>query len=170
MKGKRKRKRSSILIAGIGNIYRRDDGVGILVARAIKDRINTNTKSGINVDIVEMNDPSLLIDILQSYDKAIIIDAVMGNSMDRIGTIHTLSYRDIIDNSGDEIVTSTHTIDLRELVMLIGMIYNDDKDLILIGIEGHDFGMGEGLSPELKYRIDGIVSAVIDKVNEVICD
>ena len=166
--GKGKRKSSNILIAGIGNIYRRDDGIGILVARAIKDRINT--KSGISVDIVEMNDPSLLIDILQSYDKAIIIDAVMGNSMDRIGTIHTLSYRDIIDNSGDEIVTSTHTIDLRELVMLIGMIYNDDKDLILIGIEGHDFGMGEGLSPELKYRIDGIVSAVIDKVNEVIYD
>ncbi len=166
MKGKRK----SILIAGIGNIYRRDDGIGILVARAIKDRINTKTKSGISVDIVEMNDPSSLIDILHSYDKVIIIDAVMGNSMDRVGTIHTLGYKDIIDNNGDDVVTSTHTIDLRELVMLIGMIYNDDKGLILIGIEGYDFGIGEVLSHELKYRMDGIVSAVIDKVNEVICD
>jgi hydrogenase maturation protease len=166
MKGKRK----SILIAGIGNIYRRDDGIGVLVARAIKDRIDTKSKNEISVDIVEMNDHSSLIDVLQSYDKVIIIDAIMGNSMDRIGTIHTLSYRDIICNSGDKVVTSTHTIDLRELVMLIDIIYNDDKDLILLGIEGYDFGIGEGLSPELKNRMDDIVSAIIDKVNEFICD
>jgi hydrogenase maturation protease len=162
----------SILIAGIGNIYRRDDGIGVLVARAIRDRIDTKSKrkSEISVDIVEMNDPSSLIDMLQSYDKVIIIDAVMGNSMDMIGTVHTLSYRDIIDGSGGEVVTSTHTIDLKELVMLIGMIYNDDKDLTLIGIEGYDFGVGEGLSPGLMDRMDGIVSSVMDKVNEIICD
>jgi hydrogenase maturation protease len=152
----------SILIAGIGNLYRKDDGIGVIISRAIKDRINT--KNDLKVDIVEISEPSLLIDVLHGYDKIIIIDAIRSNSIDTIGSVHILNYKDI----DDKCMTSTHTIDLKELLILTGTIYSINMDLILLGIKGKDFSIGEGLSSELMDKISGIISTVIDKINESI--
>ncbi len=150
------------MIAGIGNLYRKDDGIGVIISRAIKDRINT--KNDLKVDVVEISEPSLLIDVLHNYDKIIIIDAIRSNSIDTIGTVHILNYKDI----DDKCIASTHTIDLRDLLILTGTIYSINMDFTLIGIEGKDFSMGEGLSPELMDKISNIISTVIDKVNEII--
>ncbi|MEM0480411.1 MAG: hydrogenase maturation protease, partial [Candidatus Nitrosocaldus sp.] len=62
----------SMIIVGVGNEYRRDDGIGIVVARHLKSMLDSN-----DVDVVEVSDASSIIDVMEmGYKKMIIVDAI----------------------------------------------------------------------------------------------
>ena len=63
---------SKILVVGLGNPILCDDSVGMRVAEALKSRINQE-----RVNVVEASIAGLdFLDLLDGYEKAIIIDAV----------------------------------------------------------------------------------------------
>jgi len=60
------------LILGLGNSVRADDGVGLYVARALQEKINSP-------DIIISESPGAGLDILElltGYDRVILIDAI----------------------------------------------------------------------------------------------
>lgn len=60
-----------ILVLGVGNTIKGDDGVGILTVRVLKKQIN------LSVDIKETECGGLtLLDMISGYKKAIIVDSI----------------------------------------------------------------------------------------------
>ena len=70
--------RSSILVIGIGNEFRSDDGAGIVVARAIEGK----KLPGVTV-IEQSGEGAALMDILNEADNVYLVDAVSSGSSSR---------------------------------------------------------------------------------------
>ncbi len=139
------------LIVGIGNPYRRDDKIGLIIAKRLHNILK--------YDIVESDGDLLnLIDILQRYDLVILIDAI--NLQTTAGRLHKYD----INNLDVEPLTSTHAINIIEVLELIKIIGKMPK-MIFYGIEGKDFEMGEGLSEEVEDSIDDIVNSIVKDIS-----
>ena len=77
-----------VLVLGIGNSLLSDDGVGIVVAREIKDRVE-------DVDIAESNTVGIpLLEHISGYDKVILIDSTTRMDVP-VGTVREFSLEDI---------------------------------------------------------------------------
>ena len=133
---------AATLVAGVGNPLRRDDGVGPRLIRCLRS-------AGLLQDFVLVErepDMFALLDELQEYSKAIIVDAVeMGAAPGslRIFTAGELESARIREFS------STHGFGLRELVEL-----DVQTEILVAGIQVRDVSFGEELSPELAARLD----------------
>jgi hydrogenase maturation protease len=77
----------STLVLGIGNPILSDDGVGIEVARLLKEQVPSIT-------VEETNEASVaLLDLIMGYDKLIIIDSIKTGKGDP-GELYKLSLED----------------------------------------------------------------------------
>ena len=70
----------NVVVVGVGNAYRRDDGVGLEVAERMRGRA-----PGVEAVAVEQ-EPSRLLDAWAGAELAIVVDAV--SSSDEPGTVH----------------------------------------------------------------------------------
>jgi len=144
---------SSILIIGIGNVFRGDDGVGILTARKIRER----KLSGIQT-IEESGEGTSLIDAWKDRGTVIIIDAVSSGT--KPGTIHSF------DAAAQQIPTrffhySTHAFSLAEAIELARVLNRLPERLFVYGIEGKNFDAGSGLSPEVKKAGNEVLTRIL---------
>ncbi|MBI2928176.1 MAG: hydrogenase maturation protease [Verrucomicrobia bacterium] len=137
------------LIIGIGNRYRRDDGVGIVVAR----RLAPERLDGIRV-IERSGEGAALLEAWQGAERVIVVDAVQSGAPP--GTIHRLDAR------AQPMPTrffhySTHAFSLAEAIELARALDQLPRRLLVYGVEGADFTAGEGLSPEVAAAVDEVV-------------
>ena len=141
-----------ILIIGIGNPYRGDDGVGLRIAQNIKK------KSPDHVNVIEQSGDGIsLMDSWKDSDAVIIIDAV--HSSAQPGTIHQF------DVHTQTIPTkffhySTHAFGVAEAIELARALKQLPKNLIVYGIEGKCFEAGIGLSLEVEKAVEEVMMRV----------
>ena len=147
------KKEARVLVIGVGNDFRGDDAVGLVVARRVDER---------NVDgiaVVEApGEGALFIDAWNGTDAVILTDAVRSGSAP--GTIHRLSPRALAANA-DLFHQSTHAISVPDAIELAGAMKRLPKRLIVIGIEGKSFQAGLGLSPEVEAALSSAVDTVL---------
>jgi hydrogenase maturation protease len=144
-----------VVVAGIGNSYRGDDGVGPLVA-------NLCAKAGLGVrDIGPLEEPLDLLGRFDGADLAIVIDAVRSGAP--IGSVRILDV-DVwsLDESGDveTAVTSTHGIGLVGVLRLARAIGHAPRRLVVIAVEGEIFALGGEMSAAVAAAVPAAVSAV----------
>ena len=144
---------SSTIIIGIGNPYRSDDGVGVVVARQLREL----SPVGVTV-IEESGEGAALLDAWKGATTAILVDAVKSGAPP--GTIHRL------DAHTEQIPTrffhySTHAFSVVEAVELSRALGQLPSRLILYGIEGHSFSAGGRLSPEVERAALKVVGQII---------
>ncbi len=141
----------SVLIVGVGNTYRRDDGAGIAAAR----RLGTLPA---NVRVLVTNgDPTLLLDEWESADVVIVIDATRSRAAAgtirrynaNAGPLPTVFFR-----------SSTHAFGISEAIELARRLRRLPERVMLFGIEGRDFTVGEGLSPEVDAAVNEVSTLV----------
>jgi hydrogenase maturation protease len=125
-------------VLGIGNAARRDDGVGVWVAQ----RLATRLGEGADVRVLG-DDGFALLDALAGVEAAILIDAVQSGAAP--GTVHRF------DAACEPLPStllrcSTHALGVAEAVELARALGQLPARLAVYGIEGADFGIGEGLS------------------------
>lgn len=139
------------LILGVGNIYRKDDGIGpIVIEQLRKESIS-------NADLLNGSIDGLAVfEYLKGYKKAIIIDAARMNSSP--GEIKIFSPHDAKLNIKSDAL-STHGFGLSEALSLVEE-FDFDINITIIGIEPADTSFGEGLSKEVGEKIDFIKQAV----------
>lgn len=140
-----------ILIAGVGNPYRRDDGIGIEIIKILQKEHHP--------DLALFDggtDGFSLLDQLSLYERAIIIDAVfMGEAS---GAVKLFSPKDArMQIKGDAL--STHGFGLAELLKLVEE-FSIKTEIKIIGIEPESIDFGEGLSEQIKSKIPQIVNLV----------
>jgi hydrogenase maturation protease len=151
-----------VVVAGLGSEYRRDDGAGPLVAaRAVEE-------AGVGSDIGPLTDPLDLLGAWDDADLAIVVDAVRSGSAP--GTLRVVDLwggtdADApTDRSG---TTSTHGIGLASVLRLARAVGHAPTRVVVVGIEGEDFGRGTGLSPAVDAAVLVAVRQVVELMSEV---
>lgn len=153
MKGNREK---SFLIIGVGNEFRGDDAVGILIARFLKRYFREGVKIiGVDTSFDE------LIQIWGNYDLVIFIDAI--KSGEKPGKIYRLKF------GVDEIPTkleffSTHSVGLIEYIEIAKALGKLPGELIIYGIVGKDFNVGSSISREVKVSCKKVAREILAEI------
>ena len=131
-------------LIGIGNLLRRDDGVGLVVARTLCDRLPAGTaawESGA--------DPSELVSLLSRCRRAVLVDAAVGIPPGQVARFDALS-----DPLPFSAATSSHTLPLPQILALAAALGSLPDKVTLYAIGARDFSFGEGLSAEVEAAVE----------------
>ena len=134
-----------MLIIGIGNSYRSDDGIGPVVLALLR----TMQLSGVR--LLECDgDCSTLLDAWQGADAVVLVDAVSSNAPP--GTIYRLDLLNQ-DLPRDLSFQSTHTFGVTEALELGRVLKQLPISLTLYAVEGKNFATGTCLSAEVNSAV-----------------
>lgn len=141
-----------ILIIGIGNDYRSDDAIGLLVARALQARKLPH------VSVLEATgEGTALLETWSGADAVILIDAVASGAA--AGTLHQLDAR-AGPISPRFFRYSTHAFGVAEAIELARVLGVLPARLAIYGIEGSNFIAGMSLSPEVEHAAHKAVEGI----------
>jgi hydrogenase maturation protease len=141
------------VVISLGNLYMKDDGIGIRVAKALKEKPPHEDFSVHEHPEMDLT----MIEKLQGASKVIIVDSVRGGKEPGTVSKYTLTRR---KGEGAEL-PSLHSLklhDILDLAMATGIL---TCPVVIIGVEPKDDSLGEGLSPEVELAIPKVIEAVI---------
>jgi hydrogenase maturation protease len=145
-----------IRIIGIGNTFRSDDGVGIVVARELRFQIPT----GVTI-LEESGEGVALMEAWQGAAAAILVDAVRSGAPP--GTIHRLdALAEAIPNHLFHY--STHAFSVAQAIELARALNQLPRHLVVYGIEGKEFGAGTVLSANVEQASALAVGRILEEV------
>jgi len=147
---------SQVLVIGIGNQFRRDDGVGIAVARTVRalrlPGVEVHERCGEGTDLIALwCDRSLVF----------VIDATSSGAP--VGTVHRFELAAGQDGGGPpaQIFRGTsHKIGLGEAIELGKLLGQLPSQLVIYGIESAEFRDGVGLSPLVEQAAAEVVARI----------
>jgi hydrogenase maturation protease len=141
------------VIIGVGNEYRSDDAVGLVVARRLRELLADSAT------VLELNgDGVALMETWRGAETVIIIDAMRSGA--RPGTIHRFDANSqSIPKSSFR--CSTHAFSVAEAIDLSRVLDDLPQRLVIYGIEGKNFDAGLGLSVEVENAYDEAVRRAI---------
>src|SRR3989338_5064396 len=141
-----------ILLIGVGNEYRRDDGVGVLIARELKKkklpRATALEKSGEGASLMET---------WQGAETVFLFDAVSSGAEE--GKIHRF-HAHLEPIPKNFFNYSTHAFSVAEAVELARALHRLPPSLVVYGIEGKNFQEGIGVSAKVKESAQKVVREV----------
>lgn len=148
-----------ILVAGVGNLLREDDSIGVRVV----EYLNQSNKNK-NIEFIDAGINSFrLLDIIKDYEKVIIIDGV--NFQAEAGQVKKIPLEIILDN---EVCIfsqlSMHSFNLKEFFNFAKM-EGDIHKIILIGIQPFSIEYKNELSNILFNKFQSIISEVEKIIN-----
>ncbi len=142
----------SILVLGLGNLCRGDDGAGRVVAQRLRElalpEVEVREESG---------EGTALMEAWKNAGTVFLIDAALSGAAP--GTIHRLDANEMPVPSRF-FHYSTHAFSVAEAVELARALGRLPLRLILYGLEGQDFSAGEKLSPEIDVAAYELVRRV----------
>jgi hydrogenase maturation protease len=140
------------LLIGVGNEYRSDDGVGLMVARTVREKqfstILVKEESGEGVALMES---------WQRFSNVMIVDAVSSGAAP--GTIFRI-------DAGKEKMPakffhySTHAFSISEAIELARVMNTLPPKLLVYGIEGNNFAAGTTLSHSVQLASGKIIEQI----------
>lgn len=149
-----------VTVIGIGNPYRRDDGVAGQVLAGLAERWAGDPR----VRLVELDGES--VRVMQAWERSStvwIVDAVRTGRPP--GSVHEMDaqYLSELDDTGARL-GGGHLMGLGEAVDLARALGRLPTTLRILGVEGVDFGHGEGLSDGASA---GVAAAVTQLHHEI---
>lgn len=143
-------------VIGVGNPYRRDDGVGPRVAAALREADIPG------LEVVEASgEGTALMDAWFGHRRVFLVDAVSAGG--RPGSVHRIDAgRHRVPQ--DFFKYSTHAFAVAEAVEMARVLGQLPEALIIYGIEGQDFGAGEGLTPAVASAADEVTRRIAEDV------
>jgi hydrogenase maturation protease len=152
------------LVAGFGNLYRRDDGVARVVVNRLRERLGRQPLDemddgfddlGHTVDTVVLHQlvPELAED-LRHYDLVIFVDAHVGSGIaeqiheERLNVVYKAPF----------VYHQTHP---STVLALTRQMYDRAPHAVLLSLLGHDFDFGPGLSDETAALVEPAVDRVL---------
>jgi hydrogenase maturation protease len=145
--------RSHILLLGVGNLHRRDDGIGPAIAERLKPRLSPRCRQAVE----RGDDVARLVTAWEGFDAAFVVDAALSGEAPG-----TLSVSDGADKRGAAAVRhpSSHGFGLLEAAALSRALGGLPETFRIISVAARDFGQGDGLSPALAARLDALAEEV----------
>lgn len=143
------------LVIGVGNDYRGDDAVGLLVARRIRALHLPQ------VQVIESDgECTKLMECWKGAERVILIDAVQSGAPP--GTIHRVMAQDL---PAHWLHCSTHAFGVAEAIALAQALGQLPRPFSILGIEGSTFAIGAALSEQVAAALAVIVDLVRQELN-----
>jgi hydrogenase maturation protease len=137
--------RVPVVVIGVGNEFRRDDGAGPAVVRRLRDLV----PSGVGLVITD-GEPTRLIDAWTGAAMAVVVDAVrvFGPQPPHPGRVHRF----------------VHGFGLDDAIGLAVVLDRMPGRLIVHAIEAADLTQGTGLTPPVAAAVGIVAAAVLDDI------
>jgi len=149
-----------VVVIGVGNEFRRDDGIGPEVLSRLRER--AAAKAGGTVQFVcSDGEPASLIEAWTGASLALVIDAVMADPPSP-GRLH----RFVIgrDEASGARVVSSHGLGVGAAIGLADALGRMPDRLVVHAVEAGDVGYGVGLTPAVSAAADALTGAVLRDV------
>jgi hydrogenase maturation protease len=154
---------ASIIVIGYGNLYRRDDGAGLLLAEKLAE---TWSRQGIGVRAITATQllPEMAAEIAPCEVEAVIFvdtEAVEEDS----GESRTLRVAPVeLDNSSPGL---GHHFDPATLLLYAALLYGRYPRAWLVTIPGVDFAHGPGVSEGVSRLLENVAALAEQLLNEI---
>ena len=144
---------SHAVVIGVGEHFRRDDGCGPRVVRALRGRV------GAGVKLVErVVEPTELIDLWDRAELAVVVDAMRSGRP--TGEVHRFEGEELARVPAERL-TSSHGLSIRDAYQLGRALGKLPGRLVLYLIEAGELGHGITLSPEVAEAVGRAAAAVV---------
>ena len=144
---------SEIVVLGLGNPMLRDDGVGVYVVRALKEKLSGMGIASKEGALTGLN----FLDELTGYRKAIIVDAVR-TGRGKPGSVYRLGLEDLEVTRQMSWSHSFGLVAVLEVARKSGLVVPDE--VVLFGIEIEDTGFGEHCTPQVLRAVPRVAAMV----------
>lgn len=155
-----KNEQKRIVVIGIGNPYRGDDGAGVAVVRKISELSIT----GVTV-IIQDGEAARLIESWNENDSVIVVDTVSSGQdpgvLVRFDAVEDPLPVKYFSHS------STHSFSLAEAVELARVLDKLPARLVIYGIEGKNFDNGSEISSEVTATIEEVTERIIRDIGSI---
>ena len=153
------RAQKQIIILGIGNPDRADDGVGALVVARLSGRLPPDVML-----VVRGGDILGLVEDWAGCDVLICVDAA--NPMDQPGSIHHFDATNgHLPQSGS--FTSSHAFGLAEAIALAHELQALPKTVVVYAVEGACFDVGAPMTPQVTVAANEVAQRIIEEVGRL---
>ena len=142
-----------VVVIGVGNEFRRDDGAGIEVVAGLRGHV----PDGVEL-LVSDGEPTALIEAWDEALLAVVVDAVHAHPGEP-GRLHRLVLEG--DRHALDSPVSSHGLGLGEAIDLARVLGRMPERLIVHAVEAGDTAQGTGLTPVVAAAISRLVAAVL---------
>jgi hydrogenase maturation protease len=150
-------RKNNILVLALGNDIMGDDGAALEAAGILEKKFADE------IDIFKVSSAGfMLLDILEGYDKVIILDTILATS--EPGNFRELS----LDELTGRLSSSPHYAGLPEVIELADMLrikFPEEIKIFVIEIED-PFIIKQGLSFNIRYNLHLFAEKVSEQLNE----
>lgn len=148
-----------VVVIGVGNEFRRDDGAGPAVVTSLRGQV----PPGVDLVLTD-GEPTRLIEAWTGAALAVVVDAVRADPP-RPGRMH----RFVLDRpmAGPARTASSHGFGLDDAVRLGLALDRMPGRLIVHAIEAADLTQGTGLTPPVAAAIDNVADAVLSDIRDL---
>jgi len=155
----------SILVAGVGNVWLRDDGFGGEVARRLEQ---LELPAGVTVMDAGTGGLDLAYEVMRGYDGLVILD--VSKQGGEPGTLYVMEPDEESVQGGieDGEVINPHGMDPQTVLRFVKSIGAWPGRVVVIACEPADVEeMGWGMSNDVEEAVDRAVGLVLDTVQEL---
>jgi len=151
---------SDVVVIGIGNRFRGDDGAG----PAVLDLLATDPIAG-RARLVELDgEPARVVDAWTGADVAIVVDAVCSEPPcpGRVRRIDVVGETELRD--GTPAAAGSHALGVATAAALGRALDRMPARLVVFGIEGADFEPGNALSQGVTDAVRAVAAGVAGEI------
>jgi hydrogenase maturation protease len=141
-----------VILIGVGNAWRGDDGAGLAVARRVREL----SPAGVEVREVE-GDATALVEAWSGAEGVVVVDAAESGAPP--GTVRRFDAR-TRPLPARSLRSSTHAFGVADAVELARALDRLPARLDVYAIEGASFTAGERLSPAVERAVDELAASL----------
>jgi hydrogenase maturation protease len=142
----------SIVVLGLGNLLRRDEGLGIRALQRLQARYTVPD----SVRLVDGGTLGLeLLNYVEGVERLLVLDAALTDGPP--GTLMRLAGEDVPAFLG--VKTSPHEIGLPDLLAVARLRGLEPPELVVLGMQPEAIELGWELSPVVEERMGALVEA-----------
>ena len=142
----------------LGSPFRGDDAVGPAVAERLR---------GAGAAVLDCADePTRLLGLWDGLDTIVVVDALSSGAAP--GTLHRIDAEEG-PLPRDLRLASTHAMGIADALELGRALGLAPRRVVVLGVEGASFGMGEKMTAAVASALDGLVESVLRELEEAPC-
>lgn len=143
-------------VIGIGNILRKDDGVGVHVIKELEKQLDNSF-----VELVDGGTSTLdMLGYFLDYDKVVVIDCLRAGY--EPGTIYKIKPEEIKDYNKENL--SIHDVQILDVVKIANM-FGKHPQVMIFGVEPKEISFDLEISDTIKNKIPEVVNLVKLELN-----
>ncbi len=150
-----------MLVIGVGNELRGDDGLGVFVVRRLRE-----AALPAGVELVEAQGETVgLIDVWEGAEAVVLVDATRSGGP--VATVRRFEASRSPLPTPWRSSSSTHAIALDQAIELGRALGRLPREVIVFAVEGRSFDTGARLSDEIESAVDGVAEAALAEVRRL---